>query len=275
MFEVYFLWVLALVWLIFAVVEDFRKSEISNWLNYSLIIFAIGFRLFYSLFGGDFNFLYQGLIGLGIFWVLSNLFYYMRLYAGGDYRLMVALGAILPLGVGLGANLKFFLMYLFLFFIVGAIYGLTMGIYFGVKNFSKMKKKFLELYGESKGILITSLVVACLFLILSFVNSLFFALGIFIFVLPYLYLFFKAVDDGCMIKKVKPSKLTEGDWLFEDVKVGKKFIKATWNGLEKKDIKLLQKKKFVFVRYGIQYGIVFLVSFVLWMFLSRMSVYLF
>ena len=61
MFEVYFLWALAIIWIIFAVVEDLRTREIANWLNYSLVIFALGFRFFYSLFElGDMNFFYQG-----------------------------------------------------------------------------------------------------------------------------------------------------------------------------------------------------------------------
>ncbi len=49
-FNVLFLSVLAFVWISFAVIFDLKKREIPNWLNFSLIIFAIGFRFFYSLF---------------------------------------------------------------------------------------------------------------------------------------------------------------------------------------------------------------------------------
>jgi len=65
-----------------------------------------------------------------------------------------------------------------------------------------------------------------------------------------------------MVKLVKPGKLTIGDWLYKDVKVGKTLIKSDWNGLTKKDIYLLKKKnKPVRVRYGIPYAPVFLLSF--------------
>jgi len=65
MYEIAFLWILALIWIVFATVQDLKMREIANWLNFSLIIFALGFRFFYSLFSsGGFGFFYQGLLGL-------------------------------------------------------------------------------------------------------------------------------------------------------------------------------------------------------------------
>src|SRR6056297_2108238 len=98
MFEIFLLLVLGLIWISFAVIQDIREREISNWLNFSLIIFALGFRFFYSLFElQDMSFFYQGGIGFGTFLVLGNLFYYSRMFAGGDAKLFMALGAVLPL----------------------------------------------------------------------------------------------------------------------------------------------------------------------------------
>jgi len=79
MFEFIFLFLLALVFIIFAVVQDLKSREIANWLNWSLVIFALGFRFFWSLFQGEWSFFYQGLIGFGIFFVFGNLFYYTHL----------------------------------------------------------------------------------------------------------------------------------------------------------------------------------------------------
>ena len=96
MFEIIFLIALAIVWMSFGSIQDLKQREISNWLNFSLIIFALAFRFFYSLFNSEnFLFFYQGLIGLGIFFVIGNLFYYSRLFAGGDAKLMISLGTIL------------------------------------------------------------------------------------------------------------------------------------------------------------------------------------
>ena len=85
MLEVVFLAVLALIWIVFATIQDVRTREIANWLSFSLIIFALGFRFFYSLFYEvGFGFFYQGLIWFGIMFVVGNLFYYIRMFAGGD-----------------------------------------------------------------------------------------------------------------------------------------------------------------------------------------------
>jgi Flp pilus assembly protein protease CpaA len=50
MFEVIFLIVLAVVWIGAATICDLKSREVPNWINFSLIIFALGFRFFYSLF---------------------------------------------------------------------------------------------------------------------------------------------------------------------------------------------------------------------------------
>ena len=86
----------------------------------------------------------------------------------------------------------------------------------------------------------------------------------------HLYLFFLSVDESCMVRKVSPLKLTIGDWLYKDVKIGNKLIKANWDGLEEEEILLLNKnKKDVFVRYGIPFAPVFLISFsLLWISLN-------
>jgi len=42
-----FLIVIAIVWMIFAVIQDFRKREVANWWNFSLIAFVLAYRLFF------------------------------------------------------------------------------------------------------------------------------------------------------------------------------------------------------------------------------------
>lgn len=263
-FEVIFLFVLGLIWIIFAVVEDLKTREIANWLNFSLIIFALGFRFFYSLFElGSFQFFYQGLIGLGIFFVLSNLFYYGKMFAGGDSKLMMALGAILPLSTSFLFNVKVFVLFLFLFLIVGAIYGLCISFSLGIIHFSNLKKEFGIQLKKNKEIFYFLLSLSIVALIVGFFTKVSFYFGLILFFIAYLYIYIKSVDESCMVRKMKTSKLTVGDWLYKNERVGNKIIKATWDGLEEKDIKLLQKKKFVVVRFGIQFAPVFLISFIL------------
>ena len=48
--------VLAFIWIVFASIQDWRTKEVSDWLNASLLIFALLFRFLYSLFSNSWNF---------------------------------------------------------------------------------------------------------------------------------------------------------------------------------------------------------------------------
>ena len=125
MIEIIFLVLLALIWIVFATVQDLKSREVANWLNFSLIIFAMGFRFFYGLFGSNgFGLFYQGIIGLMIFFILGNFLYYSRMFAGGDAKLMIALGAILPLSENFMTNINYFIGFFILFLVAGTVYGL-------------------------------------------------------------------------------------------------------------------------------------------------------
>ena len=265
MFEVIFLWSLAFVWILFATIQDIKSREISNWVNFSLIIFAIAFRFFYSFFaGGDFSFFYFGLIGFAVFFALGNLFYYTHLFAGGDAKLMYALGAVLPIYSTFDLNLKFFLYFILLFLLIGSLYGIVVSIIYGIKNRKKTAQEFKKQLKKNKIIFLILIIFSIFLLFLSFLNMIFLYFGIFVFIYAYLIIYAKSIDEGCMVRKIKTYKLTEGDWLFEDIKIGKKVIKKSWNGLEAEEIKLLKKhKKEILIRYGIQFAPVFLISFIL------------
>lgn len=169
MFEVNFLFGMAVIWIVFAAIEDLRTNEIANWLNISLVVFAMGFRFFYSLFElGSFSFFYQGLIGLGIFVLLGNLFYYGRMFAGGDAKLMMALGAILPISNNLFVNLQVFFMFITIFLFVGAIYGIIVSVVFGFLNFKRLRKEFNMQLKKKKRFTIISILVSLIFLTLGF-----------------------------------------------------------------------------------------------------------
>lgn len=284
MFHVIFLVALALVWMAFAVIQDLKKREIANWINFSLIIFAIGFRFFYSLFNGiedgtGFNFFFQGLIGLGIFFILGNLFYYCRMFAGGDAKLLFALGAILPFSGSFLINLKIFILFFILFLFSGAVYGLfvSMTLIFG--HFKKFTQEFSKQFKKNKIFFISSIFLAFFFIVLGFSDILMVYLGALVFILPYFYFSAKSIDEICMVKKISPKNLAEGDWLYKDVKIGNKVVKKNWEGLTKEEIKLLKKNKYVLVRQGIPFSPVFLIGFLVliyfWFFRNEFWIYFF
>lgn len=273
MFEVIFLFVLALIWIVFATVQDIRKREIANWLSFSLIIFVLGFRFFYSLFSDlGFDFFYQGLIGFGIFLVLGNLLYYGKMFAGGDAKLMMALGAVLPFSVIFSENLRIFALFFVLFLLIGAVYSIGASVYLSFKSFKKFRREFLKQFKKNRKLSMLAIFLALVLVAFGFSDSLFFVLGIIVFALPYFYIYVKSVDEACMIKRIKTSKLSEGDWLYKDLKVGRRTIKAKWDGLSKAEIKSIQRKlNFVTIRYGIPFTPVFLISFILLFFFWRIG----
>jgi len=274
MHELIFLFILALIWIIFATIQDIRKKEIANWINFSLIIFALGFRLFYSLFSGDHNFLIQGLIGFGIFLILGNLFYYLHVFAGGDCKLMISLGAILPIFDNIWNNLELFLFFIGIFLIIGFAYNLFFIIYLSIKNFKPFSKKFKILFKENKKYLVSITLISLIFLILGFITYLSILFAVYLLFLSYLIIFVKSVDESCMIKKVNPFNLTEGDWLYKEIRIGRKLIKAKWGGLTKEEILIIQKnKKQILIRRGIAFAPVFLISYILFMVLLKIGIF--
>ncbi len=321
MIEVAILFVLAFLWVLFAAISDVKTKEIPNWLNFSLVIFALAFRYLYSFFSGDgsgflvagmfgifgilifisffdssfrtksgeiagffaaslffmvfiwiylsnptilsspgFSFFYEGLMGLGIFFLIGNLLNYGRAFAGGDAKLMVSLGAVLPIFPSILQNLEFMFFFIIIFLISGSLYGILMSLYLSLKNFKSFKGRFLKLFFEKKFLIIIFDIFAVIFIFMGLNDPFFAYLGIFVFIFPYFYLFLESVDESCMIKKVSISALTPGDWLYRDVKVGGKTIKASWDGLSEEEIKILKKKKQVFVRRGLAFAPVFLIS---------------
>ena len=265
MYEMIYLWCLALIWIIFATVQDLRTREIANWLNFSLIIFALGFRFFYSLFVSDsFVFFYQGLIGLLIFFFIGNMLYYGRMFAGGDAKLMIALGVILPFSGNLLDNLKLFASFLLIFLFIAAFYSLSFSLVLALKNFKSFQKEFKRLVNKYKKKVYSVMLLGLVLMAFGLFEILFFSLGILIFILPYFYIYAKAVDETSMIKKISTGKLVEGDWLYKDLKMGGKTIKAKWEGLKKEEIARIKKKyKTILVRQGIPFAPVFLISFLI------------
>jgi Flp pilus assembly protein protease CpaA len=274
MYEVIFLWVLALAYIIFAVVQDFKTREIANWITFSLAIFAIVFRFFYSLFGDSgFSFFFQGLIGFAIFFALGNLFYYSRVFAGGDAKLMIALGAILPISEIFSINFFNFVTFLLIFLFSGFAYILIASIVLCIRNFKSFRKEFLSQIKRNKTIFLLCNTIGIAFLIIGIFWFTFLTLGILTLLLFYLYLFSKSIDEVCMIKNIQSNHLREGDWLYSDVHIGKNVIKASWDGLTKQEISQIKKKyEKTKIRQGIPFSPNFLIAFAIFIALKIFNI---
>jgi Flp pilus assembly protein protease CpaA len=259
-----FLVIMAFVWIIAAVIQDMRKREVENWINFSLIIFSLTYRLFYSIISNSWVFFIQGFIGFLIFLALGNIFYYSRIFAGGDAKLFIALGAVIPFSLIFQENLYLFLAFIIGFLIFGGIYGFFYSFFIVFKNKNKFSKLFKPEIKKRKSIFFTAFLfsfVLFLFIIINGVYSLL-PLPVIFILFPLLYAYTKTLEK-CMSLEVDVKNITEGDWLYGDIKIGNKIVKSSWDGLTKKDIELLKKyKKKVKIKQGIPFTPAFLFSFI-------------
>lgn len=261
--EYYFLFALVFLWLLFASIQDIKKREISNWLNFSLIGLGLAYKLVYSLFNGWNMFIY-GFLGFICFYILALIVYYTGAFGGGDAKLLMGIGAVLPsssLLVLSSSSLLFLIVFLF----VGAIYSLIYSAFVAVSNSGRFnplfKMQFLRVWKSYYFIIPLFILIVLLKLDFSFVF-----LGIILILLPVLYSYTKAVDS-CMIKLVSWKDLQEGDWIVNNIRLGNKLVKSRASGLNEDEVKLLNKmKRKVFVKYGVPFAPAFLISFIVTVF---------
>lgn len=253
--EYYFLLALGILWSIFAIGVDFKKREVPNWLNFSLIAFALAYRAFYSAFSGEKMFFVSGLVGFGIFFALAHGFYYLRVFAGGDAKLLMGFGAILPYS-NFSELAYTGVLFIFTLFLIGSIYSLVYSFFIVEKNLGKFKREFRKIIQKSRGLLIGLIIVLFLFLFID----LGIILDLFLILTFLLYVYVKALDI-CLIVEKKAGELQEGDWLEKDVKLRREVIKKSVHGLSLEDIKMLMKaRKKVLIREGIPFTPAFLLS---------------
>ena len=271
--------IITLVWLVFACFTDLKKREVPNWLSYSLILIGLGGRLIYGIILSNSEPFLYGLFGFGVFFIFSNLMYYSKQWGGGDGKLLMGLGAIYGDYDNLfHANLYFPFLVEFLInlAVVGAVFGFMWSLFLGVRNYNKLKKYILK----------QNLKAYIVFFILIFILSLipiYFMKELYLFaiIIPLMFLvlfFIQCIDKSCMYKYLKPTGLTEGDWIAEEVKVNGKLIVGPKNlCITQKQIGIIKQSniKQVLVKEGIPFVPAFLIAFLITIFIGNLALYFF
>jgi Flp pilus assembly protein protease CpaA len=265
----YFLFGLAIIWIAFAAVYDLRKREVPNWLNFSLIGFALAYRAFYASAFSDFGFFAYGLMGFALFFVIANLFYYSKIFAGGDAKLLMGIGAVLPIEnlvdlVYVGGG------FMMLMFLIGAAYSLVYSTIIAIRNRDKFGSEFRKNLGNRKYWLVVPaifiLLVAVLYILIGIPLEMLAVVILFSIASYFLFVYLRAVDV-CMIKLVAPGKLTEGDWLHENVKLKNGWVRKSVHGLSVEDILRLRKVgKKVLIKEGVPFVPAILLAFIVMVF---------
>ncbi len=261
---------------------DFKKREVPDWLNYSLIFIGLGMRGIYSLATFDFSYILYGIFGLVVFLIFALFMFYAGQWGGGDSKMLMGLGALIGLRLSFDSFLIGFFMNIL---IVGAVYGLAWSIIVSLMNFNKFIKEFKKFYNKKQFIIskkILLAVSAALIIAVIFIDDIVFKIilssaVILVILTFYLIVFVKAVENACMLKYVKPTELTEGDWIAKDVKVNRKYITGPKDlGIGKKQIKKLiefykkGKVRQILIKTGIPFVPSFLAAYIVTLFFGNL-----
>ncbi len=253
---------------------DLKTTEIPDEIPLAMVIIGLLIRFGFSLFTGDWRFLFfPALIGAGFF-LFGIIMYFTGQWGGGDAKVLGAVGILigtLPEGIVSYSIFPFFLNIFFNVFLVGAAYIIVYALLISVRN-KKIKKYFLKSLKAGK---IEFLVFVSAILIILGLNVFIFwsNFGI-VFLWPsigaffgcmglyFLWKFLKTVEKVGFYKKIKTEKLREGDMIGEDVKeldLNKRIIR----GLTKEEVDKIRKiKDKIWVREGVRFAPVFFITIV-------------
>ncbi|MEA3430583.1 MAG: A24 family peptidase [Nanoarchaeota archaeon] len=269
-----FIIIVALVVLAIASLNDIRTREVPDWLSYGLIFTGLAIGTLKSIATLKYTFILYSAFGFAVFFAIACLMYYTGQWGGGDSKLLMGLGALI--GLRFEYSIQFMFMFLFNLLVVGAIYGFAWSITLALKNRQSFRKSYLSMLKDSKVAKMRSLVITIsisfliLFIVSLFVFNTFTAIPLLMismlaFLFFYLFIFSKSVENSCMVKPYPVSKLTEGDWIANDVIIKGKHICGPKDlGISKKQILILQKLKLksVLVKEGIPFVPSFFFAFI-------------
>jgi Flp pilus assembly protein protease CpaA len=258
-----------LICTVIATVVDIKIKEVPNFISYFLIIFGLGTNLLFSLLTQSIEPFFWSVIGAGVFYGFGAALYYTGVWGGGDAKLLTGFGAVLANFTNIVAW-PFLLTIIFNTLLFGAIFGVIGSLGLAMKHkpaFVDESRELLKKFRYAIYILWGTLIIVVWFIYSSFAvttSALIWSVAVLMF---YLIIMLKAVENVCMYRHINPSKLVEGDWLAEDVKINNKLIyKPAKEGISREDIATLikfekqNKLKTVSVKDGLPYVPAFLAA---------------
>lgn len=259
-----------------ATITDLKKKEVPDWLSFSVIAAAFGIRLSAAIAYSDIYYLLYGLLGFSLLFLLGLLLYYGRLWGGGDTKLLMGLGALFGTSPSFVVTNKPFLIVLLInIVIVGSMYSLSYATFLYIKNFKRANREIKHQAQRMKLARFLYFLAAFASLVIFLVfpagltKVLAFSLALFLIFYIHLLIFIRAVEKVGMYKLVPVSKLTEGDWIAQDIWIkGKLVCSKKGLGLEKRHIAALKKAniKRVLIKEGVAFVPSFLIAIIITLF---------
>lgn len=263
-------YMIGVAFLLVASLFDLKTREIPDWLSFAFFFTIIASKSIEAIFINSIDPILYSLSGFILFYVIGIIMFYTGQWGGGDSKLLFGLGALIGL-----ENILDPIYFIIILLLAGGIYGLvwTLGLIY--KDWKEIKKSAIETIVEFKRhyyslaiFLITTTIVINLFIKDIFTLIFFLTMSVIIFVSAIILSIVKSVENVSMIKIIPSSKLTEGDWLIEDVYYKNKLIVPQRElGVEREDLELLKKYNvdFVTIKEGIPFVPSFFIAFIVFM----------
>ncbi len=251
----YIVLLITLFYFIIASLEDIKKREVYDYINYSLSFFIIGISIFDSIYLDSLDPMKYVGFGLLIGFFIGSVLYYLGIWGGGDAKFLIGFsGASFYLLKFYNSNSYYNLIYNFiitkmkiffsyfinyfmnilmifdLIFILVGIFTLSVNL----KN-KKRRKNLLDL----------NMILFLLFigLFFEFNSSILILIGFIVFVL--IFISEEDIFNSIYFKYIKSiDELKEGDFLLKKLKKnGKELVSedSILMGLDKKDLDLIKK----------------------------------
>lgn len=257
---------IATVALLVATHVDLKIREVPDLISYSTMSAGVILAILNTVSQVSLQPLFLMVGGLALGALIGLVMYYAGQWGGGDAKLLMGLGSLW------GATTFFYEFLLFLI-IAGAIYGLLYGMYLAYKRREEFKKAYKKIAYKKHikylrigfQLFVAIALVLGLFIITdTYLRLLVVILAAGIYLLFHAWIFAKALEEGCMKRKIPIKDLVEGDWVLEEIKIGKKKIEIANYGITKEQIAQVQKSKIktVLVKEGIPFVPSFLLAYI-------------
>lgn len=257
---------------------DLKTTEFPDWLPYSMIIAALLVRGVFSFLLNDWSLLVNSLIIGCIYLGIGLLLYFTKQWGDGDAWLLGAMGFLFPDSMSFSppTMFPFPVAMFFNFLFIALFYLIIYSVFLGMKDKGIREAFRKELKGDRRSILLFTL----LFFLMSWGSAANFLFNmsapleslytiIYLPFLLFLILVFiryaRVIEKHSFKKKIPSGKLKEGDVLLSE----------KWKGITAEEVEVLKKsKKFVWIKEGVRFAPVFIITMMVTLFFGDLMLIL-
>ena len=198
---------------------DLKELWIPDSVNYFMIAFGLTGHAIISILNSNPYPILFSFIAFSILWAIGYVTSHFGVWGGGDAKMLMGFGALLATFPTV-AIWPFLITVIFNAIFAGFVISLITMTYLILINFSRFKTEFKSNLNKYKILLFLASLTLILPLIGILLKNLFIAyIGIVVFPAALLLLTAKSIENISLHKLISPSKLMEGDWILDEIKI--------------------------------------------------------